>query len=108
MARFSGLIGYAVQVEKAPGVWDDRITEHPYRGDVLRSQRSLQNDTENLHQRLNVNNSISIIGDPFAYENFFAIKYIKWMGSRWNVTNVEVRRPRLILTIGGLYNGPTP
>lgn len=108
MARFSGLIGYAVQVEKAPGVWDDRITEHPYRGDVLRSQRSLQNDTENLHHRLNVNNSISIIGDPFAYENFFAIKYIKWMGSRWTVTNVEVRRPRLILTIGGLYNGPTP
>ena len=54
MARFSGLIGYAVQVEKAPGVWDDQITEHPYRGDVLRSQRSLQNDTENLHQRLNV------------------------------------------------------
>lgn len=107
MARFSGLIGYAVQVEKAPGVWDDQITEHPYRGDVLRSQRSLQNDTENLHHRLNVNNSISIIGDPFAYENFFAIKYIKWMGSRWTVTNVEVRRPRLILTIGGLYNGPT-
>lgn len=108
MARFSGLIGYAVQVEKVPGVWDDQITEHPYRGDVLRSQRSLQNDTENLHHRLNVNNSISIIGDPFAYENFFAIKYIKWMGSRWTVTNVEVRRPRLILTIGGLYNGPTP
>ena len=37
--------------------------------------------------------------------HFFAIRYVKWAGTRWKVDDVEVKRPRLKLTLGGVWNG---
>lgn len=103
MAKFYGVIGYAETKETAPGVWREVITERSYYGDVIRNTRRWEG-SEHLNDDLNINNLISIVADAYANENFFAIRYITWMGSKWKVTNVEVQRPRLILTIGGLYN----
>ena len=107
MAKFYGAVGYVEIVRNAPGVCEERITERNYRGDVIKNVRRWENG-EYLHDELTVNNTISIIADAYANLHFFAIRYVNWMGSRWKVTNVEVQRPRLILTIGGIYNGPTP
>lgn len=104
MARFFGAIGYNTTTETRPGVWEESIVEHNYYGDILRNTRRLEK-ADGVNDNINVNNIISIVADPFAFENFFAISYIKWMGTLWKVTNVEVQRPRLILTIGGVYNG---
>ena len=104
MARFYGVVGYAVNVEKAPGVWDEQITERGYYGDVFKNARRLE-PGETVIDDLRVNNSISIMADAYANAHFFAIRYVEWMGTRWKVTNVEVQRPRLILTFGGVYNG---
>lgn len=104
MAKFFGAIGYAETKETSPGIWEETITERNYYGDILRNARRLENG-ENLNDNVNVNNSISIVADSHAYGNVFAIRYIRWMGACWKVTNVEVQRPRLILTIGGIYNG---
>lgn len=104
MAKFYGVIGYAETSETAPGVWKEVITERNYYGDVLKISRSWQAG-ENLNDDLTVNNQISIVADPFAYQNFFAMRYIKWMGAAWKVSKVDVQRPRLLLTIGGVYNG---
>jgi hypothetical protein len=106
MARFYGEIGYGQSVEKKPGVWEDVIVVKKYYGDVLRNSRQLQTG-ESVNLNLNVNNSISILADAYAYEHFFAIRYIRWAGALWTVNSVEVQRPRLILEIGGEYNGPT-
>lgn len=103
MAKFYGKIGYAETKETAPDVWTEVITERTYTGDVLRNTRRWESG-ENLNDNLNINNLISIVADAFAYQNFSAIRYIEWMGSKWKITNVEVQRPRLILTIGGVYN----
>lgn len=107
MAKFYGKIGYGESVETAPGVYEDVITELTYYGDVLRNTRQLQ-DGENLNSNITVNNSISIVADAYANEHFFAIRYIEWAGTLWTVTDVEVRSPRLILRMGGVYNGHTP
>lgn len=107
MAKFYGAIGYAVTSETAPGVWTEGITERNYSGDVIRNTRRWQS-SDKLNDDLVLNNLISIIADPFATQTFHAMRYIKWMGASWKITNVEVQRPRLILTIGGIYNGPTP
>lgn len=104
MGKFYGAIGYAQSVETVPGVWEDKITERTYYGDVIKLSRRLQ-PSEHLNDNITLNHQISIVADPFAYENFQNIRYIKWMGSSWKVTNVDVQRPRLILSIGGLYNG---
>lgn len=104
MAKFYGVIGYAETVETAPGVWTEVITEHNYSGDVIRNTRRWETG-EHLNDDLIINNILSIVADPFAYQNFYAMRYIKWMGASWKITSVEVQRPRLILTIGGIYNG---
>lgn len=107
MARFHGVVGYGEQTESAPGVWTEVITERPYFGDVVRNSLKIQSE-EKLNVDLSVQNSISIVADPYANEHFFAIRYIRWAGTLWTVTNVEVQRPRLVLRLGGVYNGPTP
>ena len=104
MAKFYGVIGYAETIETAPGVWTDSVTERNYSGDVLKLSRRWQTG-ENLNDDLMINNQISILADPFANQNFHTMKYIKWMGTSWKITNIEVQRPRLLLTIGGVYNG---
>jgi hypothetical protein len=105
MARFRGKVGYAVPTQSAPGVWKDVITEVTYSGDVVRNTRQLQNGTK-INDDVTVTNSIHIIGDAYAFDTFFAIRYVQWMGALWIVTDVEVQRPRLFLRLGGVYNGP--
>ena len=104
MAKYYGVIGYADTVETAPGVYEEQITERNYYGELVRNTRRLQT-SDQVNDNINIANEISIIADPFATQNFHAMRYIEFMGAKWKITNVEVRYPRLILTIGGLYNG---
>lgn len=104
MAKFFGVIGYAETApEDGSDVWTERYTERNYYGDLLRNTRRLQG-TENLNDDLNISNEISIVADPFARQNFHRMRYAEFMGAKWKITNVEVQYPRLILTIGGVYN----
>lgn len=109
MAKFYGEIGYntgTVETPSGSGVWKDVITERNYYGDVIRNSRQLR-EGELINDDISVNNSISILADPFAYENFFAMRYIRWMGALWIVSTVDVQVPRLLLSLGGVYHGPT-
>lgn len=107
MAKFFGKIGYGETVEKSPGVWVDEIVEYDYYGDIIQKSRRLE-ETDKLNDDISVGNSISVVADAYANEHFFAIRYVQWAGARWTVSEVKVQRPRLILTLGGVYNGPTP
>lgn len=101
MAKYFGKVGYAEQVETVPGVWEEKIIERKYYGDVVRNIRKLEK-SENLNDDINVSMEISIVADPYAIQNFHAIRYIEFMGSLWKIYNIEVNYPRLVLTIGGL------
>jgi len=107
MAKFYGAVGYGKSTEIRPGVWDDVITEYKYYGDVVRNSLRLQGG-EQVSDNLSVGNSISIVADAYARENFFAMKYVEWAGERWEISEVQVQHPRLILRLGGVYNGPGP
>jgi hypothetical protein len=106
--RFHGAVGYATQQETSPGVWQEIITERSYFGDVIRANRRLETPVTTLNDDVVLENSIAVVADAFALSNFETMRYVTWNGKRWIVTNVEIRRPRLILTIGGLWNGDTP
>jgi len=103
MAKFYGQIGFADTVETAPGVWEEGIVEYSYYGDFIRNTRQLQSG-EAINDSINIANEISILADPFARKNFHKMRYVKYMDAAWKISNVEVGYPRLILTIGGLYN----
>lgn len=104
MGKWFGRIGYAEQLETTPGVWEEKIVERDYYGDVVRNYRKLESSGE-VNDNINVSMEISIVADPYAIQNFHAMRYIEYMGSLWKLFNVEVNYPRLILQIGGLYNG---
>lgn len=104
MAKFYGNIGYAEQVETVPGNWEEQISERPYFGDMGRNTRRLEG-SQNLNDNINIANELSIVADPFAINNFHSMRYVEYMGAKWKITNVETKYPRLILTLGGLYNG---
>jgi len=106
MARFYGLIGFAAVTETAPGVWKDVITEKPYYGDIVKSSRKLD-EGEKVNFDISLQNSISIVADAYASEHIFAMRYIRWAGALWVVVTAEVQSPRLLLRLGGVYNGPT-
>lgn len=108
MAKFYGEVGYVDgTVERDPGVFVNSVVEFPYFGDIEKPSRRLQ-DGPSVNNDAFVTNPISIIADAYANEHFFAIQYVRWRGALWTVTTVEVQRPRLLLRLGGLYNGPTP
>ena len=107
MARFYGKIGYGVSVQTVPGVWSDEITERAYYGDVLNDLRSISS-SEKVNDDIRLQNRISIVADAFALGNYLQIKYVEVSGFKWTVNSVDVERPRLILSLGGAYNGPSP
>ena len=104
MAKFHGKLGYGITGETKPGVWVDQIIEKDIVGDFIKNTRQLEN-SGGVNDNININNSISIVADPYVTENFHLIKYVKFMGTTWKVKTAEVQYPRIILTLGGEYNG---
>ena len=103
MAKFFGPIGFSTTTETAPGVWEESIIEKKYYGDILQFSTRWEN-SDKLNDNLNISNKISIISDLFANNNCGSMRYIEFMGAKWKISNIEVQYPRLILTIGGVYN----
>ena len=104
MAKWYGKIGYAITVETEPGLWEEQIIESSYYGDVTTDRRKRQN-SGGVNDDINLSNVISIIADPFANQNLGSMAYVECMGAKWKISDVEIQFPRLILTVGGLYNG---
>ena len=101
--RYYGKIGYFDTVEVKPGLVENHMIYKTYKGDVLRNYKRNQ-DGSKVNTDIAVNNSISIVADPYAQENFFKIKCVEWQGALWKVSSVEVQYPRLILELGGLFD----
>ena len=103
MAKFYGEIGFGTSIETSPGVYEDQVTARNYYGDLIKNTRRLES-SGSVNDDINISNQISIVADPYANENFYAMRYVKFMGAKWKISDVEVQYPRLILTIGGVYN----
>lgn len=104
MAKWFGKIGYATTKETRPGIWEASVDEMSYYGDTVKNTRRLTNDAK-ANDDISVGVDISVVADPFAYNNFHKMRYVEYMGSKWKVSSVDPQYPRLVLTLGGLYNG---
>ena len=103
MPKFYGKIGFAEPTETSPGVWEEPIIERNYYGEVVRNTRKMVT-SNHLNDDISISNEISIIADPYAKNNFHSMRYVEFMGTAWEVSSVEVQYPRLILSLGGVYN----
>lgn len=106
--RYSGIIGFVCRQEDpvGSGIWKNKPIERRYYGDVVKNYRRWETASEQVNDNVNISNTISIVADSFAEAHLAYIRYAEYSGQKWNVTSVEVQRPRLILSIGGVYNGP--
>lgn len=108
MAKWFGKVGYAITEKTRPGIWETpEIVERSYYGDTVRNLQRMEGDQQ-VNEDITVNVNISIVADPFAYNHMSTIKYVEYMGSKWDVSSVDPQYPRLILSLGGLYNGQEP
>lgn len=104
MAKFYGKIGYMKTVETEPGVWTEQITEKTYTGDILDSRFRYEKG-ERMNDDVVLNKTISIVADPYAMTNYGYIRYVEYLGTKWVITSVNPKLPRIELTTGGLYYG---
>lgn len=106
MAKWTGKIGYGIKMEYEEGIWEDHIVERTYYGDKI-TDRFKRQSSGYINDNIDINNVISIMADPFAIENYIYMIYVEIMGVKWKVSSVEEQYPRLLLSVGGLYNGNT-
>ena len=104
MAKFYGKIGFIETEETAPGVWTPNTIERYYYGDLTRNHKRWDN-SQNVNDNITLQNEISIVADPYVMDHFQSIRYVEFLNSIWKVTAVDVQYPRLVLSIGGVYNG---
>jgi hypothetical protein len=105
MAKMQGTVGYGLPIETSPGIWEDSMITRPVVCEVTRFNSRLSSNANSSNDDFSLNVQCSFIADAFAIAHFSFIKYIEYLGTKWKITGVEVQRPRLILTLGGVYNG---
>ena len=102
--KWYGEIGFATTVETEPGVYKETTTSQKYYGELLSDRRKRQNGGE-VNDNINVSNMLSVIADLFLLANTSSIAYVTMLGSKWKVSDVDIQYPRIVLSIGGVYNG---
>lgn len=104
--RFYGKVGFSNVVNAGNGVWkeSDEPVERYYYGDVLRDSWSTRAG-KSINNDLTISNQISILADDYFLRNLHSVLYVEYCGTKWCVTSVDPERPRLILSLGEVYNG---
>jgi hypothetical protein len=103
MAKYAGLVGYVTEEESVPGVWSPVETHRRMRGDIIRQSASVKSD-EKMNSDISLNHRVSLIGDVYAFGNYSNIKWIEMDGLKWEVSSIEIQRPRLIISLGGIWH----
>ena len=103
MARYCGVIGFAITDETVQDVWTESYITRKYYGDLLAAKKRTANG-EGLNDNYSLSNRVSIVADPFAEEHLAEMRYAELHGVKWKITEREIAYPRIILSLGGVFN----
>lgn len=106
MNKWCGKIGFTYTGEIELGLWvEEEIVERQYFGDVLSNRWKRQTTGDKINDDINITNQISIVADPYAINHVSSMTWIEFSNEKWKVIDVDVQYPRLIVSIGGVWNG---
>lgn len=103
MAKCSGKIGFALTVETSPGVFEERIVEKPYKGNITQLNAHVE-DENSINSNFRINNNISVVANKYFLENLGHMRYVTYKGLPFKITSFQVIPPRLIFSLGSVYN----
>lgn len=104
MRKIHGKIGYATETETYPGVWEETIIERDYYGELVKNRANIERNNS-ANGNITFASNISIIADQYVTRYFHNIRYVTYLGTKWSVTSIEPDYPRMLLSIGSVYNG---
>lgn len=106
MSRFRGMIGYAqnVETEQGSGEWIPDIVEKRHSGNVLKDFARYQSEDVTI-PTLTITNKISVVANNYILDNTSKMRYVVWQSAKWEIVSFKFEHPRIILTLGGVYNG---
>lgn len=108
MARYYGRVGFKIaEDDQTTGIVRNTVVEKPYFGRIIEHSRKWQG-SDSATDDLVLANQIAITANDYAFNHATAIAYAVYMNGRWKVTDIRIKRPEIILTLGGIYNGPKP
>jgi hypothetical protein len=103
MSKFWGPIGINRGFqETGPGIIDNVIEEVYVKGEIRNVKASWSQQT--MNDTLQARHLLSVVTPEDSEIDFNEVVYIVWQGHKWAVTSIQYNRPRVELTLGGLYN----
>lgn len=107
MARFHDKVGFLIHHDdQVTGISSAEAVERPYYGRIIENSRRWA-PSEHPNDDLVLSNQIAITANDYAFKHMSSIAYVRYMGGYWKVDSIKVRVPEIILTLGGVWNGPT-
>lgn len=108
MAKFRGTIGFVIDdVEVSPGIYKTEIIERTYTGDIYRDSKRMTDSSSTTNQSVSLSISFNFLTDNFAIDYLYAMSYLIFRGKKWSISTLELKYPRMEITLGGLYNENT-
>lgn len=104
MRKFAGYVGFVLDTEVKPGVFMPKAVEKFYKGEINNQYRRWDQQQE-VSDQLTLSEEITIVTNSYLLENIGAIRYVVRHGTRWAVKSIGIKTPKIVLTLGGEYNG---
>jgi hypothetical protein len=104
MPKVVAYIGLVSASETAPGVYTNVASEIEIRGDFIQSRQRWNEPTE-INQDVKLEHRISFVASQSVTQQIQNIRYVKIADVKWSVTTITTQPPRLVLALGGVYNG---
>lgn len=107
MARFHDKVGFLIPMDnQITGISEPVPVEKPYYGRILEHSRRWDS-SDSTNDDLTITNQISITANDYAFKYLSSIAYVRWKKGCWKVSSIRVKGPEIVLTLGGVWNGPT-
>lgn len=103
MTRYLGFIGInRGAVETAPGIFTEVIDAIEVSGEMRQSRATWPQ--AGMRDGVQLAHVLSIVAPEDSDVDFNEVVYIEWQNHKWAVTQIQYKRPRVELSLGGLYD----